>query len=137
MRRHIISLVLIVLATEILMGKKVSDCAHVNGDTTEMCARKVLLQARRDSLRIAIKEQDKLRNRHIPGVSLTRMEEINDNQDSICLSLRSALVDVLLEIKEKASVPMPSALLKYNRLIEGKDSTRGRNGHDPVTVIIQ
>lgn len=138
MRRYIISLILIVLVGGMLMGQKITDSALLDGDVTEMCARRVFLQSRRDSLRIAIKEQDKLRNRYIPGVSVTRMEEINDNQDSVCLSLRSALVDVLLEIKERTSVTIPPALLQhYNKLIAEKDSIRFRNGNDAENIIVQ
>lgn len=43
-----------------------------------------------------IAEQDAKRNRQIPGVAPETMEGINDRQDSICLALRSQLVDLKL-----------------------------------------
>ena len=44
--------------------------------------------------------QDSKRNAVYNGVSPETQERMNDRQDSLCLDLRSQLVDVQLEIKE-------------------------------------
>ena len=71
-----------------------------NNDSISTTLKLQALQGKRDSLQKKIKEEDSKRNQQIPGVSPERMEEMNDRQDSICLALRSELIDVLLEIKE-------------------------------------
>lgn len=52
------------------------------------------------------------------------LEEMNDRQDSVCLALRSELVDVILEIKEN-SVDIPSSVLiqQYNGLLNSRFTT--------------
>ena len=59
-----------------------------------------MLQGKRENIQKRIKAEDAKRNRQIAGVSPERLEEMNDRQDSICLALRSELIDVTLEIKE-------------------------------------
>lgn len=71
-----------------------------SNDSISITLKLQALQGKRDRLQKKIKEEDSKRNQRIPGVSPERMEEMNDRQDSICLALRSELIDVVLEIKE-------------------------------------
>lgn len=82
------------------------------------------LQAHRDRLQTEIKIQDAKRNRQIAGVSPETLEEMNDLQDSLCLALRSQLMDVNLEIKEASSSVSSSALLQqFNNLVNKQAQT--------------
>ena len=79
------------------------------------------LQAQREKLVKEIEVEDRKRNMQINGVSPERQEELNNQQDSICLSLRSQLVDVMLEIKETApGVATPQLMQQYNNLLNKK-----------------
>ena len=79
------------------------------------------LQAQREKLVKEIEVEDRKRNMQINGVSPERQEELNNQQDSICLSLRSQLVDVMLEIKETVpGVATPQLMLQYNNLLNKK-----------------
>lgn len=60
------------------------------------------LRAKSNKLQNEIRVQDAKRNQQVAGVSPESMEIINERQDSICLALRSELVDVMLEMKEIA-----------------------------------
>lgn len=60
------------------------------------------LRTQKEKLENEIKVQDAKRNNNLSGVAPETMEEINDRQDSVCLNLRSQLVDVILEIKENS-----------------------------------
>lgn len=76
------------------------------------------LQTKREKLQNEIKVQDAKRSRQIIGVSPETLEEMNDRQDSICLALRSELVDVALEIKELTTeVASPVLVQQYNNLM--------------------
>lgn len=80
------------------------------------------LQTKRDRILNEIKVQDAKRNKQIVGVSPETLEEINDRQDSICLALRSELIDVILEIKENSpEVNSPLLLQHYNNLVHKKE----------------
>ena len=72
-----------------------------------------------EMLKIKIENEDKKRDAKLKGVSPERMEEINDRQDSVCLALRSQLVETLLKMEElKISItpaspsPTPAATLR-------------------------
>lgn len=63
--------------------------------------------------------EDKKRDKFIPGVAIEEMEKMNDAQDSICLSIRSEIVDVELEIKENSTPEVnPQLIDGYRRLNE-------------------
>lgn len=80
------------------------------------------LQSKKYKLENEIKIADGKRNSQIAGVSPETLEAINNRQDSICLALRSELVDVILEIKELSSdVATPQLLQQYNNLVNKKD----------------
>lgn len=58
------------------------------------------LRLTKTSLEKQIAEEDKKRNQVIDGVTPETQELLNNRQDSICLDLRSQLVEVELELKE-------------------------------------
>lgn len=62
-----------------------------------------------DSLKAVIVKEDKNRDASINGVSPDKMEILNDRQDSLCLALRSQLVEKQLRIEElkKSLTPQP------------------------------
>lgn len=87
------------------------------------------LQSRRDKLQNEIQAADAKRNKQITGVSPETLEAMNDRQDSICLALRSELVDVILEIKELSpEVTSPVLLQQYNNLV-GKPEQSNSNSN--------
>lgn len=87
------------------------------------------LQTKRDKLQNEIKAADAKRNKQITGVSPETLEAMNDRQDSICLALRSELVDVILEIKEiSPEVTSPVLLQQYNNLV-GKPEQSNSNSN--------
>lgn len=80
------------------------------------------LQTKKEQLEKEIKVQDGKRNSQIAGVAPETMEEINNRQDSVCLALRSELVDVILEIKEITPIATPPQFIQqYNNLMNKKD----------------
>ena len=101
-----------------------------NNDSISTTLKLQALQGKRDSLQKKIKEEDSKRNQQIPGVSPERMEEMNDRQDSICLALRSELIDVVLEIKEN-NPPLNSqaVAVPFNQLL----NNQGHTAVDSVT----
>lgn len=81
------------------------------------------LRSRRDDLHKLIKAEDAKRNRQTAGVSAATLEIMNDRQDSLCLELRSQLIDVVLQIKE--AVKSKSALPHF--AINGMSAGRELN----------
>lgn len=79
-------------------------------DSVANVARMKMLQTKRDSLSLLIKQEDAKRNRQLNGVSEEVLEQMNDRQDSLCLDLRSQLVDVQLEIWERSKGTLPALL---------------------------
>lgn len=76
------------------------------------------LQSKKEKLEKEIKVEDGKRNSQIAGVSPETLEIMNNRQDSICLALRSELVDVIIEIKELSpDVATPQLLQQYNNLV--------------------
>ena len=74
--------------------------AQTKADTIKVQVKIKELKQTEITLKKRIATEDKKRNQHIEGVSETSMDEINQRQDSICLDLRSQLVDVQLQVKE-------------------------------------
>ena len=68
------------------------------------------LNLRKAELQQQIKAEDAKRNRTISGVAPETQELLNDRQDSICLELRSQLVAVELELRERVPDQTASAL---------------------------
>ena len=74
--------------------------AQTNADTVIVQIKIKELKQTEATLKKRIETEDKKRNRNIEGVSETSMDVINQRQDSVCLELRSQLVDVQLQVKE-------------------------------------
>lgn len=90
------------------------------------------LQSKKDKLEKEIKVEDGKRNSQIAGVSPETLEAINNRQDSICLALRSELVDVILEIKELSpEVATPQLLRPYNNLVNRKEDNSIKMEENP------
>lgn len=74
--------------------------AQTKADTVKVQVKIKELKQTEVTLKKRIKIEDKKRNQNIEGVSEISMNDINERQDSICLDLRSQLVDVQLQVKE-------------------------------------
>lgn len=87
-------------------------------DSTLIALRLNELKTRKADIQKQIETEDRKRNQTIEGVSAETMEQMNLAQDSICLELRSQLVEVELEIAEiTPDKPLPAQFLQqYNRL---------------------
>ena len=73
--------------------------AQTKADTVKVQIKIKELRQVEATLKKRIETEDKKRNRNIEGVSETSMDEMNQRQDSVCLDLRSQLVDVQLQVK--------------------------------------
>ncbi len=92
-------------------------------DSTVNAVRFTALKARKDSLEKEIRIQDGKRDARIQGVAPETLEAMNNRQDSICLALRSELVEVTLEIKELSPhVASPLLMQQLNNLISRKEA---------------
>ena len=85
--------------------------AQTKADTVKVQIKIKELKQAEATLKKRIETEDKKRNRNIEGVSETSMDEMNQRQDSICLELRSQLVDVQLQVKELELSIKPDATL--------------------------
>lgn len=72
-----------------------------------------------------IKIEDAKRNRQVAGVNEETLEIMNDRQDSICLALRSRLVDINIEIKALTpAVVSPGLINQYNNLVNANKPSK-------------
>lgn len=125
MKRYIILVVLMAIGAWTESASAQTTTSKADSVATTLRLRK--LRSQRDRLQKEIKVQDEKRNVQIAGVSAETLEEMNDRQDSICLALRSELVDVNLAIKELVPGMLPSTFVnQYNNLIN-KRSEDGSN----------
>ena len=85
--------------------------AQTKADTVKVQIKIKELRQVEATLKKRIETEDKKRNRNIEGVSETSMDEMNLRQDSVCLDLRSQLVDVQLQVKELELSIKPDATL--------------------------
>ena len=85
--------------------------AQTKADTVKVQIKIKELKQTEATLKKHIETEDKKRNRNIEGVSEISMNEMNQRQDSICLDLRSQLVDVQLQVKELELSIKPDATL--------------------------
>lgn len=67
------------------------------------------------NLKKQIEAEDKKRGMTISGVSEESMSELNERQDSLCLALRSNLVNTRLEIKELEASITPVTRLTHEQ----------------------
>lgn len=58
------------------------------------------LEAKEQNLQKKLDAEMQKRNANYSGVSAEALEELNDRQDSICLALKSQIVDVQLQIRD-------------------------------------
>lgn len=123
MKRKLLLYTTIAIAS--LVGNNAfAQSTHVRNDSIAANLKLNGLRSKRDKLQKEIKIQDAKRNIQTNGVAPETLEEMNDRQDSVCLALRSELVDVILEIKEN-SVDIPSSVLiqQYNGLLNSRSTT--------------
>ena len=85
--------------------------AQTKADTVKVQIKIKELKQIEATLKKHIETEDKKRNQNIEGVSEISMNEMNQRQDSICLDLRSQLVDVQLQVKELELSIKPDATL--------------------------
>lgn len=119
-----------IVAVTISASQGISSQPVEKNDSIATAIRLNSLQNKRESLQREIKAQDAKRDKQIAGVSAATIEEMNDHQDSLCLSLRSELVDVILEIKELSPmVDSPQLINHLNNLINRKDNVDNSSNH--------
>jgi len=85
------------------------------------------IKTRKALLMKQIVAEDKKRNAVIGGVTPETLEIRNKKQDSVCLQLRSVLVDVELELKELERRNMTSQIIQQVNTLrqnQNKDSIR-------------
>lgn len=125
MKKLIFALPLL-MATMLVMPSQAAGREATTGtDSITTAIRLNTLNKQRQDLQDSIKVADAARNASIDGVSPERMEQINDQQDSLCLALRSRLVSVELEIEEITPDRVPSQLLQqYGDMLQ--NSQQGR-----------
>lgn len=125
MKKLIFALPLLMAAMLVMPSQAVGREATTGTDSITTAIRLNTLNKQRQDLQDSIKVADAARNASIDGVSPERMEQINDQQDSLCLALRSRLVSVELEIEEITPDRVPSQLLQqYGDMLQ--NSQQGR-----------
>lgn len=125
MKKIILSLAIVAMSLSMAHGISAQTTTRhtVKNDSIATALRLNTLQSKKVSLQKEIKVQDAKRNKQIAGVSAQTLEEMNNKQDSLCLALRSELVDVILEIKELTpSVASLQLINQYNNLVNRLDS---------------
>lgn len=124
MKKYIVALLLASFCSVVTNQVSAQNTASRN-DSIAHSVKLKALHAKRDSIMQRINVEDAKRNTQINGVTPERQEELNNRQDSICLSLRSQLVDVVLEIKEIApDVATPQLIQQYNNLLGKKRESK-------------
>ena len=112
MKKLIFALPLLMAAMLVMPSQAAGREATTGTDSITTAIRLNTLNKQRQDLQDSIKVADAARNASIDGVSPERLEQINDQQDSLCLALRSRLVSVELEIEEITPDRVPSQLLQ-------------------------
>ena len=94
-----------------------------SNDSVMNTIRVKVLTEKRAELKKQIAVEDAKRNKIIDGVTPEVQEAMNDEQDSICLELRSRLVTVELELKELLPDKTPASVIsQLNLLNQGQQS---------------
>lgn len=108
---------LVIAAASFVMPSTTSAQNVSKADSTLTALRLNELKNRQADIQRKIEIEDRKRNQSIEGVSLESMEKMNLVQDSICLELRSQLVEIELEIAELTPNKLPAQFIQqYNRL---------------------
>lgn len=90
------------------------------------------LKEKRIRLTQQIAAEDKKRNRVINSVSALNLEQLNDRQDSICLDLRSRLVNVDLEIQELTPIKVPAQVMQQHNTVIHQQPAKPTQQHTPA-----
>jgi hypothetical protein len=94
-------------------------------DSIAVSLRVKTLEGCKADLTQKIAEAEAQRNTQVAGASAATLEALNDRQDSLCLALRSQLVDVELELGElKPDAASASAL---QQLLNSTNATSNNN----------
>ena len=96
-------------------------------DSLVTAVRLSTLQTKKSEIEKQIATEDAKRNKTVEGASAEALEAANIRQDSICLALRSSLVDVELEIEEVAPNKVNAKLVQqYNTIArpQKKEATK-------------
>jgi Na+-translocating ferredoxin:NAD+ oxidoreductase RnfG subunit len=95
----------------------------VNDTITNAIKVSQLIQ-RKAKIRQLLKVEDSKRNQTYNGVAPETQESLNDRQDSICLELRSQMVEVELELKEvNPDGMLPVATISTHNKINSSKAT--------------
>ncbi len=106
----------------------VTDKSYNDSSTNSLKLNK--LKKEKEQIMNQIKIEDTKRNKQVAGVNEETLETINDRQDSICLALRSRLVDINLEIKALTpAVVSPGLINQYNNLVNANKPSKPEKGH--------
>ena len=125
MKKLIFALPLVMAARLVMPSQAAGREATTGTDSITTAIRLNTLNKQRQDLQDSIKVADAARNASIDGVSPERMEQINDQQDSLCLALRSRLVSVELEIEEITPDRVPSQLLQqYGDMLQNSQQRK-------------
>lgn len=107
-------------------------------DSTVTAIKVKELTMREASLRKQITVEDGKRNQHIDGLTPEAQEAMNDRQDSICLELRSQLVDVELQLRElvpdKTITKIIEQVNRLNQRQEGNGQAPQGEATQPATT---
>lgn len=87
-----------------------------DSETTSLKLKSLKLQKEQIQKKISV--EDGKRNKQIAGVAEETLERMNEKQDSICLSLRSKLTNINLEIKRLTQTSIsPELLNQFDNII--------------------
>ena len=126
MNKNCLILLLAMAAFSFALSQTLS--AQNRADSTLVALHLNELKTRKADIQKQIETEDRKRNQTIEGVSAETMERMNMTQDSICLELRSQLVEVELEMAELTpNNPLPAQFLQqFNRLRQSQGNRPGK-----------
>lgn len=126
MNKKYLIFLLVIAASCFALPQTIS--AQNRADSTLVALRLNELKTRKADIQKRIEIEDRKRNQSIEGVSAETMEKMNLTQDSICLELRSQLVEVELEMAELTpNNPLPTQFLEqFNRLRQSQGNRPGK-----------
>lgn len=109
--------IIMVAAAMLLVPAAVMAQTTEKADSIATAVRLKALQTKKSEIEKQIQTEDAKRNKVVEGASAEALEAANIRQDSICLSLRSQLVDVELEIAEVAPNKVNARIVQqYNTI---------------------
>lgn len=112
-RRVGANVTVVVMLIAVMSGIPANEAsAQQSVDSIATAIRVKTLASRRAELRKRIQEEDAKRGHIVEGITPDANERLNTTQDSICLSLRSQLVSVELELAEVSPGTTQEALAR-------------------------